>query len=148
MPLSRSGTLFRTPIGIAAALPVMAALAIGLTIWWLHVDAIADAAIDAGNLATILSEQTDRSVQSINLMLDEIQECIAKLGATAPSKFRRRLHNTDFYGLLLARMAHLPQATFIAVVDNKGRILVPSIAGRRRRPALPTAPILSLSSRT
>jgi uncharacterized membrane protein affecting hemolysin expression len=67
---------FRFLIAIAVGVTCMAALAIGLTIWWLRSEAIRDASREAGNLAAILAEQTTHSVQSIELMLNELEERI------------------------------------------------------------------------
>jgi hypothetical protein len=124
MPTRKPGTRLRALIGIAAGLLGTAVLAIGLTIWWLRVDAVVDATADASNLATMLSEQTDRSIQSIDLMLNEIQGHIEKLGATTPDAFHRLLGGKDTYDLLMEQMTHLSQITFIALVDNKGRLVV------------------------
>jgi diguanylate cyclase (GGDEF)-like protein len=124
MPTRKPGTRLRALIGIAAGLLGMAALAIGLTVWWLRIDTVADASRNAGNLATILSEQIDRSIQSIDLMLNEVQERVENLGATTPEAFRRLLSGKDTYELLTARMSHLSQVTFIALADNQGRLVV------------------------
>jgi hypothetical protein len=47
----------------------MSALAIGLTIWWLHFDAIADASKESSKLAIVLADQTENSIQSIDLVV-------------------------------------------------------------------------------
>src|SRR5665647_2264602 len=109
---------FRFLIAVAAGLLGTAALAIGLTVWWLRADAIRDASTDTGNLATVLAEQTNRSVQSIDLMLNELQERIELLGARTPNDFRRLLQGEDTYQLLTERMAHLSHITLIALVDK------------------------------
>jgi diguanylate cyclase (GGDEF)-like protein len=124
MPTRKPGTRLRALIGIAAGLLGTAVLAIGLTIWWLRVDAVVDATADASNLAIMLSEQTDRSIQSIDLMLNEIQEHLEKRGATTPDAFHRLLGGKDTYDRLMERMTHLSHIIFIAVVDNKGRLVV------------------------
>jgi hypothetical protein len=59
---------FHLLLASAAALTCAAAVTIGLTIWWLHSHAIADAAKDNNNLATVLAHQIDYSVQSIDLV--------------------------------------------------------------------------------
>ncbi len=102
----------------------MAAVAIGLTVWWLRVDAINDASIDAGNLATILAEQTDRSIQSIDLMLDEIKGRLENIGANRPEVFASFVQRKAYYDLLSERMTHLSHVTILALTDSKGRLLV------------------------
>jgi len=53
---------------------------IGLTVWTLRSDAISDSSDDAGNIATVLAEQTSRSLQSIDLVLSEIQDHVRQRG--------------------------------------------------------------------
>ncbi len=124
MPLSRPVTRVRALTGIAAGLLCAAALAIGLTLWWLRVDAVSDASADAGNLATILAEQTDRSIASIDLMLTEIDGRLENLGANRPEVFATFTRRKEYYDHLVERMRHLSQITVIALADDQGRLLV------------------------
>jgi diguanylate cyclase (GGDEF)-like protein len=100
----------------------LAVIAIGLTIWGLRVDAIEEAANDTGNIATVLAEQTARSVQSIDLVLIELQERIASLGAATSDELHRKLDNLETHHALKERLARLPQADVIALVDNNGQV--------------------------
>ena len=111
---------FRIFIAVAVALTCTAALAICWAIWYLRADAIRNASRDTGNLATVLAEQTNRSVQSIDLMLDELQERITAQGARTQNEFRRRLQGEDTFHLLTERMVHLSHITLIALVDKNG----------------------------
>jgi diguanylate cyclase (GGDEF)-like protein/PAS domain S-box-containing protein len=107
----------------AAALTCTAALAIGLTIWWLRSDAIRNASTDVGNLAVVLAEQTANSIQSIDLILTEIQDRAEISGARAPNNLDRVLGDEDAYRLLMERLSRLQQAEFIGLVDNNGRLV-------------------------
>src|SRR5450830_1982784 len=78
---------FRVLVAIAAGLLGAAVLAIGLTVWWLRSDAIGDATKDSDHLAIVLAEQTNRAVQSIDLVLDEIQKRLENLGARTQDNF-------------------------------------------------------------
>ena len=111
---------FRLLVVVAAGLLGTAVIAIGLTIWWLRADAIDDASRDTSNLAIVLAEQTNRAVQSIDLVLNEIQERIESLGARTENNFRRLLQDEDTYQLLTDRLSHLSHATLIGVVDKNG----------------------------
>jgi len=101
-----------------------AALAIGLTLWWLRVDTVTNASVNAGNFATILAEQTDLSIESIDLMLSEIDRRLENLGANRPEAFATFTRHKDYYELLVVRMCHLSHVTVIALADNEGRLLV------------------------
>ncbi len=111
---------FRFLIAVAAGLTCTAALAIGLTIWWLRSEAIHEASRDAGSLSFVLAEQTNRSVQSIDLMFNELQERIKVLGARTPNDFRRLLQGEDTHQLLTERMARLSHVASISLTDKNG----------------------------
>ena len=87
MSIRADRSRFRFLIAIAAGLLGAAVLAIGLTVWWLRADEIGDATRDTGNLATVLAEQTNLAVQSIDLVLNEIQERLENLGARTQDNF-------------------------------------------------------------
>jgi C4-dicarboxylate-specific signal transduction histidine kinase len=123
MSVRANRSRFRLLVVIAAGFLVAAVLAISLTVWWLRSDEIDDASKNANNLATVLAEQTNRSVQSIEIVLNEIQERIVSLGATTPDNFRRLLQSEDTYNLLTERLSHLSHAKLIGLIDNKGRLV-------------------------
>ena len=60
-----------------------------LTIVGLHGDAVHDAERDAGNIATVLAEQTAHSVQAIDFALTDLQGRIATSGVATPAAFRQ-----------------------------------------------------------
>ena len=114
---------FRFLLAGAAGLTCVSALAIGATIWWLHSDAIADAANNSNNLATVLAHQIDNSVQSIDLVLSEIRDREEVNGTQALNDFDGILRNEDTNRFLLERLPRLQQASFFGLV-NKDGILV------------------------
>jgi diguanylate cyclase (GGDEF)-like protein len=120
MSIRAGWSSFHRLLAVAAGLTCTAAIAISLTIWWLRSDAINDAITDTGNLSTVLAEQLSRSIESIDLMLNDVQERIETIGARTPDQFRRLLQNEDTYQLLTERMAHLSHVTLIALVDKNG----------------------------
>ena len=81
MSMVHAQSNFRKLFVVAIGLTCTAALAIGLTIWWLRSDAIADAFKDSSNLAVVLADQTANSIQSIDLVLTGIQYQIEILSA-------------------------------------------------------------------
>lgn len=107
----------------AVGLTCAAALAIGLTIWWWRAQAICDASTDADNLATVLTEQIDLSIQSIDFMVDEVQKDVSDLGVKTPNDFRRLLEGVTTYQLLRERKSRLSQIAVIALVDKNGLLV-------------------------
>src|SRR5476651_1117039 len=104
---------FRFLVVIAAGLLVAAVLAIGLTVWWLRSDAVDDAIKDSDHLAIVLAEQTNRAVQSIDLVLDEIQGRLENLGARTQDNFGRLQQDVTLYHSLTDSLSHLSQAALI-----------------------------------
>jgi diguanylate cyclase (GGDEF)-like protein len=115
---------FRFLVAIAAGLLGAAVLAIGLTVWWLRLDAIDDATKDSDHLAIVLAEQTNRAVQSIDLVLDEIQKRLENLGARTQDNFSHLQQDITTYHSLTDSLSRLSQAALIALIDKNGRVVV------------------------
>jgi len=107
-------------VAVAAAILAVAVFSIALTIWALRQDAAADAARETGNIATVLAEQTARTAQSIDIVLADLDERIAALGVMTPDDLRNATGTKDFYNTLIDRLARLPQASAISVIDDRG----------------------------
>ncbi|HEY4775603.1 MAG TPA: EAL domain-containing protein [Xanthobacteraceae bacterium] len=114
-------TTFRSLMGLAVGIIMLAVGATALTIWSLRSDAVDDATRDADNIATVLAEQTARSVQAIDIVLSDLHERLLALGATTPEQFRELAGNQQIHDLLIDRLARLPQATVITLIDSDGR---------------------------
>ena len=112
---------FRGLIATAAALIALAVLATVLTIVGLHEDAMQDARHDAGNLATVLAEQTAHSVQAIDVALIELQGKVAASGIATPEDFRTVLGSEETYQALHDAVTRLSEADVITLVGADGR---------------------------
>jgi diguanylate cyclase (GGDEF)-like protein len=123
MSVQTERSSFRNLVVVAAGILAIAVLALSLTVWWLRSDAIDDASKDAANLAIVLAEQTTHSVQSIDLILNEVQEHLKRIGVTTPEAFRRLLHGEDTFKLLTEHLSYLSNAALIALIDNSGRLV-------------------------
>src|SRR5664279_4868993 len=124
MSIRADRSSIRKLVVIIAGVLGTAALALGLTVWWLRSDAIADATMDTGNLATVLGEQTNLAVQSIDLVINEIQERLENLGARTQDNFGHLQQDLTTYHSLTDSLAHLSQAALIALIDKNGRVVI------------------------
>jgi len=95
MPRRRRQGTIRNLILIASGLIGGAVVAIGLTVWGFRSDAMDDAVNDANNIATLLAEQTARSVQSIDLALTELRDRFTPLPFEGVQDLDRRLAGRD-----------------------------------------------------
>ena len=94
-----------------------------MTIWQLRSDAIENAETDAGNLATVLAEQTARSVQSIDLVITELKQQIERDGIATPNDFRRLVGTEAIHRILSEYLGRLRQVDVIAILDKDGAIV-------------------------
>ncbi len=124
MPSRQRQVKFRSLVWIAAGLMAMAVVAIGLTTWALHDDAVRGAERDAGNIASVLAEETSRSVQAIDLVISEVQDRVAALGVSTPEDFRTLVRNEDTFRVLQDRLSRLPRAELIGLTGADGRVVV------------------------
>ena len=72
MSRERNTKTFRTLVGLATGIIVVGIIATAVTIWAWRRDTTAAAIRDIGNTATVLAEQTSRSVQSMDLVLSDL----------------------------------------------------------------------------
>src|ERR1035437_6595751 len=127
MPIRHVQSNFRKLFVVAIGFTCTAVLSIGLAIWSLRVDAIRDAFRDSKNLATVLPNQIDNSVQTIDLVLGDIKTELERRGSTAPNDYGRLLRSEDTYQLLMERLSHLPAAERILLVDKDGQLATTTI---------------------
>src|SRR5664279_2687235 len=123
MAILHAQSNFRKLLVGAVGLIFTSSLAVGLTIWWLHFDAIADASKDSSNLAIVLADQTANSIQSIDLVLTEIKDQEETRSARTPNDIDRVLGSEDTYRFLMERLSRLPQADTISLVDKNGKLV-------------------------
>jgi len=113
---------FRILSYVALGLIASFVLAIGLTIRGLWTDAIQEANTNIGNIATVLSEQLARSIQSVDIVLTDVREQVEKQAPSAEEEFDQQIRGHDLYEFLTERLGRLSQADFIAVIDRTGHI--------------------------
>jgi diguanylate cyclase (GGDEF)-like protein len=121
MPDRRRQLAFRGLLVTAAALIALAVLATVLTIVGLHNDATQDAERDAGNIATVLAEQTARSVQAVDAALIELQGKVAVAGIATPDEFRGVFGSKEAFQTLHNAMMRLSEANVVTLIGADGR---------------------------
>jgi len=104
----------------AVLLIAAAVLAIGITVWHMRQDALDTALANTENLATVLAEQTSRSVQAVDLVVRDVQDMVSGLGVATPDDFRRMLATQSVHQFIRSRADRLPQADNIALIGADG----------------------------
>src|SRR5215472_11601379 len=106
--------VFCIAITLAAAV-----LSVGL----LRRDRIAEEMKNTRNLSVALAEQTARTIQAVDLVVEETRVMALGDGDADVERFRQRMQTEETHKYLLARLHTLPQAASLAVLDNTGTIV-------------------------
>ena len=121
--ISNRSFALRTIIRCSFICVAVAVTLIGLTIWTLRSDAIRDESNDVGNIATVLAEQTSRSLLAVDLVLTEIQDHVRRTGIASPDDFRAGLKDRETFGFLRDRLSRLLQADVVTLADDQGYVV-------------------------
>ena len=94
-----------------------------LAIWDRYADTLAHTTDETRKLSLVLGEQTARSIQAIDLLLQETQAKVRETGIDTPAQFSGNMGDSAVHDFLLERVKNLPQATAIALVGADGRLV-------------------------
>jgi diguanylate cyclase (GGDEF)-like protein len=131
-PANPSGPFEKTPakvnalyniIRCAFVCVVLAVVLIGITVWTLRSDALHDASNDAANIATVLAEQTSRSLWDVDQVLSEIQDHVKTINVSSNDQFRKELKSAATFRYLRDQLARLPHAEVVSLADDRGDVI-------------------------
>jgi len=110
---------------VAAAALVIAAIvvAVGALLWNLRNDQITTSEKDLESLVLVLSEQIDRTFQSIELLQRDIIERVDNLGISTPAEFAARLSDENTHRRLKDRIRALPHVDALVLSDPDGKLV-------------------------
>ncbi|MGH7094415.1 MAG: PDC sensor domain-containing protein, partial [Stellaceae bacterium] len=98
-------------------------IAATVAIWQMYRDRVASEVRNTRNLAVVLAEQSERTVQAFDLVLQETREMVLGVGVSTPEEFRQRMGTKAVHQYLVDHLHSLPQANSIALIDDTGRII-------------------------
>ena len=102
------------------ALTIVAA---GLAILHRHDEAIERSRRELARLSVVLAEQTARSLQSIDLVLQEVQAKVVAGATGDPEEFKREMSAAALHEFLAERIKVLPLATAVGLVAADGTLV-------------------------
>jgi signal transduction histidine kinase len=108
---------------VAGTLVVITIAASALTILDLRTDVIASYKRDMRNLGVVIAEQTARSLQAVDLVVQEAREKVLATGVETPEQFNRLTATEEIHRFLKERLKNLPQADAIILVGADGRVV-------------------------
>jgi signal transduction histidine kinase/CheY-like chemotaxis protein/HPt (histidine-containing phosphotransfer) domain-containing protein len=104
-------------------------LAAGLAVWDLYRSAIDNYQKNEVTTGVLLAEQTSRTLQSVDLVLQATEAGIHASGIETADQFRQALSDQPTHQDLLAHLRNLPQLAAISLADANGAIVNTSSAG-------------------
>jgi signal transduction histidine kinase len=108
---------------IGLAVVCMTILAAGLTIWDLRQEAIKIYTEEIENLGVAFAEQTSRTLQAVDLVLDQVKDRALGSGMETPAQFEQLLSGRKWHQFLADRARNLPQADALALIDADGKLI-------------------------
>ncbi len=110
----------RRIIAAGALLIAVTITGAGLSLWDLHRNAIDASRENMANLGIVLAEELSRSMESVDLVLDETSQRIVHSGVATPEEFRREMASGASHDFLVNRLQALPQLSALFLTDNVG----------------------------
>jgi signal transduction histidine kinase/CheY-like chemotaxis protein len=108
---------------IGLAVVCMTILAASLTIWDLRQEAIKIYTEEIENLGVAFAEQTSRTLQAVDLVLDRAKDRVLGFGIETPAQFEQLLRGRKWRQFLADRLKNLPQADALALIDADGQLV-------------------------
>ena len=78
---------------------------------------------DTQHLGIVLAEQSTRTIQAVDLVVQETQGFVVASGVVDPDQFKERMATEEIHRFLADRMRSLPQADALSLIDSTGRIV-------------------------
>jgi PAS domain S-box-containing protein len=122
-PQSRRLRASRSLWLVGIGLLVVILLAAGAAVWERRIEGLTRSAEQITNLGVVLAEQTARSIQAVDLVLQEVQGMVAAAGVDSPAQFESSMGSEEVHRFLVDRLKLLPQADAIGLVGEKGRLI-------------------------
>ena len=119
----RRRVVFRSLIWVVVGLIALAVIAIGATAWGLRADQIEGGIRETDRIATLLADQTNRSVSAIDAALEDVKARVDSLGIDTTEDFSRAVYTQGFFDFLTGRLRQLPLATVITLQGSDGQLI-------------------------
>ena len=119
----RRRVAFHGLIWVVVGLIALAVIAIGVTAWGLRSDQIEAGIRETDRIATVLADQTQRSVAAIDLALEDVKARVGSLEIETPEDFSRAVYTPEVFQFLADRLRRLPFATVITLQQSDGQLV-------------------------
>ena len=122
-PVARRFRASRHALLVGVGLLVVILLAAGTAIWERRGEAIARSEQETRNLGIVLAEQTARSLQAVDLVMQEVQAMVVAAGVESAPQFENAMGTEEIHRFLVDRLKVLPQADAIGLLGDGGKLV-------------------------
>ena len=123
---ARTNHLLRSSRGLSLVgflISLVILVAAGLAIHDRRTDAVDSTLKEISNLSVVLAEQGSRSIQAVDLVLQEAQQEFRTKGIDTPEQFDRLSRGEETHRFLADRIKQLPQANTLSIVNAEGLLI-------------------------
>ena len=107
----------------AATLVVLTVCAAGMTVWKMHEQVDRETRANLGKLALVIADQTSRSFQSVNLLLNAVADRVSADGLNISIHARADIKSESAHEYLVERARSLPQIGNLMLISADGQLL-------------------------
>ncbi|UPG73995.1 ATP-binding protein [Roseomonas gilardii subsp. gilardii] len=107
--------------GLLVALAILAGAVLAAT--HLRTSALTTAKSNLAALDTLLAEQSDRALQSVELVVNGVAEDLQDGRLRSAEEFNARATAPEVFGMLVARISGIPQLDAVTIIARDGRLL-------------------------
>ncbi len=122
----RAGSLLKPKpiiVGVGVLIMLLVCFLAGLTVRELRLRDMNDEKRELAALDLLLAEETERTMQGVDLVLTSLQQDLALDGVTTPQEFIRVESDVTTYALLKSRIVGIPQLASVNMVGFDGRLV-------------------------
>jgi len=112
--------------GVGASFILLTIVTAAWVVWDQRESHLGELKTDLATASLILSEQTARTIQAVDLVLQELQNRARMEGIETPEAFRRKFGTEAIHDYLSARASSLPQTDAIGLTDARNWQLISS----------------------
>ncbi len=113
----------RRLLAVGAGLLLVMVTAVTVTMWDMRRVELEDVRRNVSKLGIAISEQTTRSIQAVDIEMQQLQKDIFADGIDTPEKFSTSLHTRELQAQLQHRDEALPQAEAFTIIDAAGKLV-------------------------
>ena len=113
----------RQLLSVGLSIMIVVVVALSLMVWKLHRDALVEVRRNVSTLGIAIAEQTARSMQAGDLVLEDLRRQISDLRPESVEEFKAMIATEDLHRFLKDRADFLPQVDAFTIIAADGKLV-------------------------